>query len=285
MPEMLFVLGAVLAGALCSSAVLIAPPARPIKGAGPPVGRPLQPSTYPRQPTWLTVRTIAALRDWLAVNIDRAGWRESPERIAVLSLILAVTASALALSSAALVPAPTAAVLAVAGAAGGIGTVMIAITSAIARRRNRLSRELAPLLELFILELSGGGSALSALGSVTMQLDGELAAELRRLLIASQVSGSATYEVRLHEYAERLQIPAIASLATIIAASREYGTGVAQGARALAADLRRAQRRDLIAHSRRALNHVLFPAAIGVLLPFLAILLYPAVSTLQRSLR
>ena len=62
------------------------------------------------------------------------------------------------------------------------------------------------------------------------------------------------------------QIPAIA---TILTASREYGTGVTQGVRALAADLRRQQRRELIAHSRRALNHVLFPAAIGVLLPFL----------------
>jgi hypothetical protein len=74
-------------------------------------------------------------------------------------------------------------------------------------------------------------------------------------------------------------------LAATLAASREYGTGVAHGARALAADLRRAQRRELIAHSRRALNHVLFPAAIGVLLPFLAILLFPAVTALQRNLR
>ncbi len=82
-----------------------------------------------------------------------------------------------------------------------------------------------------------------------------------------------------------LQIPAIASLATIVAASREYGTSVAPGVRALAFDLRQSQRRELIAHSRRALNHVLFPAAIGVLLPFLCILLFPAVTTLQANLR
>ncbi|HYL70633.1 MAG TPA: hypothetical protein VEY89_04950, partial [Candidatus Dormibacteraeota bacterium] len=151
--------------------------------------------------------------------------------------------------------------------------------------RTRLARELAPLLELFILELGGGGSALSALGSVTLQLDGELAYDLRRLLIASQVSGSASFEVRLTQYAQELRLPALASLATIIAASREYGTSVAPGVRAMAADLRQSQRRDLIVQSRRALNHVLFPAAIGVLLPFLCILLFPAVTTLQRSLR
>ena len=126
---------------------------------------------------------------------------------------------------------------------------------------------------------------MSALGSVTMQLDGELAAELRRLLIASHVSGSATFESRLREYSDRMSLPALASLATILTASREFGTGVTQGVRALAADLRRAQRRELIGHSRRALNHVLFPAAIGVLLPFLAILLFPAITALQRNLR
>jgi len=140
-------------------------------------------------------------------------------------------------------------------------------------------------MELFTLELSAGGSAVSALGSVTMQVQGELATDMRRLLIASQVAGSATFESRLVEYSERLGIPAISSLATILAASREYGTGAVQGLRALATDLRRAQRRELIADSRRALNHVLLPAAVGVLLPFLAVLMFPAVTALQRNLR
>ena len=54
--------------------------------------------------------------------------------------------------------------------------------------------------------------------------------------------------------------------------------------RALASDLRHAQRRDLIAHSRKALNHVLLPAGVGVLLPFLAVVMFPAVTALQRDL-
>jgi pilus assembly protein TadC len=126
---------------------------------------------------------------------------------------------------------------------------------------------------------------MSALGSVAMQVQGDLATDLRRLLIASQLTGSASFESRLVEYSERLESPAIGSLATILASGREYGTGVVQSVRTLAADLRRAQRRELIAHSRRALNHVLLPAAVGVLLPFLAVLMFPAVTTLQRSLR
>jgi hypothetical protein len=87
------------------------------------------------------------------------------------------------------------------------------------------------------------------------------------------------------QYSEQLDIPRLASLATILGASREYGTGVLHGVRALATDLRHAQRRELIAHSRRALNQVLIPAAVGVLLPFLAIVMFPAVTALQQNLR
>src|SRR5258708_34537409 len=118
-----------------------------------------------------------------------------------------------------------------------------------------------------------------------MRVQGELANDLRGLLIASHVAVSASFESRLIGYSERLEIPAIGSLAMILAASREYGTGVVQGVRALATDLRRSQRRDLIAHTRRALNHVLLPPAVGVLLPFLAVLMFPAASALHRNLR
>src|SRR5258708_16081713 len=118
-----------------------------------------------------------------------------------------------------------------------------------------------------------------------MRVQGELANDLRGLLIASHVAGSASFESRLIEYAERLEIPAIGSLAMILAASREYGTGAVQGVRALATDLRRSQRRDLIAHSRPPLNHVLLPPAARVLLPFLAVPMLPADTALHRTLR
>jgi Flp pilus assembly protein TadB len=224
------------------------------------------------------------IRERLATQLDRAGWRESPERVAVLTTAVASGLAALGLSTGLAVDPATALALAFIGAVAGVGVVAMRLWSAVSARRRRCSRELAPLLELFLLELSGGGSALSALGSVTLQVDSDLAVELRRLLIASQVAGLASFEPRLREFADRLHVPALHSLATILTASREYGTGVSQGVRALATDLRRAQRRELIAHSRRALNHVLFPAAIGVLLPFLAILLFPAVTSLQRNL-
>ena len=168
---------------------------------------------------------------------------------------------------------------------GGCVACAVVLSSAIARRRARLLGELVPLLELFTLELSGGGSALAALGSVSVQVESELALDLRRMLIASQVAGSVSFEARLLEYSDRLDLPALGTLATILAASRDYGTGASQGIRALATDLRRAQRRELIAQSRRALNNVLLPSAVAVLLPFLGVLMFPAVSVLQSSLR
>ena len=219
----------------------------------------------------------SAIRERLAIDLDRAGWQETPDRLAVLVAALGTCVS-VAFAAIALP-------LALAGPVMTGAGVLLALNASIERRRNSLAGELVPLLELFTLELSAGGSAVSALGSVTVQVESELAHDLRQMLVAAQVAGSASFEARLLDYSNRVGLPALASLATIMSASREFGTGASQGVRALATDLRRAQRRELIEHSRRALNHVLLPAAVCILLPFLSVLMFPAVSVLQRSLR
>jgi pilus assembly protein TadC len=276
MPEATFTGVAIGGGALVATAVFVACGGDPRVGAGVVV---VARNAINR------VLLARRARARLVVDLDRAGWRESPERISVFAVALAACLGVLGATTISALTVGDTAVMCTTGILTGLGLPFLALRSAIARRRKLLEGELVPLLELFTLELGGGGSAVSALGSVTMQVQGELAADLRRLLIASQVAGSASFESRLIEYSERLEIPAIGSLAMILTASREYGTGAVQGVRALATDLRRAQRRDLIAHSRRALNHVLLPAAVGVLLPFLAVLMFPAVSALQRNLR
>jgi Flp pilus assembly protein TadB len=230
------------------------------------------------------VLNSAGISERLVDVFDRAGWRERPERLIALAFAFCCCTAAFAVASARLMLL-SGSFLGVCGFVIGIGCCALALKSAVTARRRRLAAELVPLLELFTLELSGGGSALSALGSVTSKIQGELAADLRGLLIASQVAGSVPFEARLMKYSEHLDIPSLASLATILGASRVYGTGVIQGVRALATDLRHAQRRELIAHSRRALNHVLIPAAVGVLLPFLAVVMFPAISALQRNFR
>jgi Flp pilus assembly protein TadB len=260
---------AVTAGALCSGAVLLVEYATPRPDVRDWVDR--------IRSRFGAALRVGVARRRFARDVERAGWREPPERVAVLAVAASL---GLAVLGAAVSP-----VVAIFGfVAGGVAFAVV-LNAAVNRRRRRSSEELVPLLELFTLELSAGGSALVALGSVCMQIESELAKDIRRMLIASQVAGSASFELRLIEYAEEHEIVALGSLATILAASRDYGTAASQGARALATDLRRAQRRELIAQSRRALNNVLLPAGIAVLLPFLGVLMFPAVSVLQRSLR
>ena len=245
---------------------------------------PQRPPSTENPGPWSKALAVTGMHARLVDLVERAGWRESPERLSAFAVGLSACLSVLGAASAPMLGLADALVLAGIGLACGLGLCSLAVRTAIVSRRRRLAGELIPLLELFTLELSGGGSALSALSTVSTKLQGELATDLRRLLLASQVVGSLPFEARLMRYSEQLDIPAIASLATILAASREYGTGALQGARALATDLRHAQRRELIAHSRRALNHVLLPAGVGVLMPFLAVVMFPAVTALQRNL-
>ena len=287
MLESIYPLGAVFAGACCAFAVIaVGDRAKGIDATAWLEGRRYaqpSPSTEKRGP-WSRALVITGMHAKLVDLVERAGWKESPERLSAFAVGLSMCVAVIGAASGSMLGLAAAPVLAGIGLASGLGLCSLVLRTAIAARRRRLAAELIPLLELFTLELSGGGSALSALGTVSIKLQGELASDVRRLLLTSQVVGSSPFETRLMRYSEQLDIPAIASLATILGASREYGTGALQGVRALAIDLRHAQRRELIAHSRRALNHVLLPAGVGVLLPFLGVVMFPAVTALQRNL-
>jgi Flp pilus assembly protein TadB len=268
MPDLWVVAASFGAGSFCTGAVLVA------------AHEPAAPDLIwlkQQQDKISAALPIGLVRRRLARYLELAGWQETRERVAVLAIACALCLGALGAAVSTLV--------ALCGFLCGCVAFAVTLNAAVERRRRRMAGELVPLLELFTLELSGGGSALAALGSVCVQVESELAIDLRRMLIASQVAGSASFEARLIDYADHHDIAALSSLATILAASRDYGTAASQGVRALASDLRRAQRRELIAQSRRALNHVLLPAAVAVLLPFLGVLMFPAVSVLQRSLR
>lgn len=221
----------------------------------------------------------------LRQRLDRAGWSETPERFLLAAAGVSVTLALVGAAAGSLGDAGSAAGLAIVGAAAGTGLSAQLLRSAGRRRRQRLLAELAPTLDLVGIELSAGSSPLAALAAVTRRGDGELARELRLILATTAVSADRSADGRLHDLGERLDLPPLVALATILATSRDYGSGVSHGFRALALDLRRARRRELIATSRRALSRVLVPAAVGVLLPFMAVLLYPAVTALSASFR
>jgi Flp pilus assembly protein TadB len=184
MPDLGVFIESLAAGGLCGGAVLFAGGGRRVDAITARLG--LAPEAIART---LHVRYA---RDRLARDIERAGWHESPERAVVFAVTLAACLAVLGLG----IRSP---LMSGVGIAVGLGLPLIILRNAIVRRRRRLEGELVPLLELFTLELSGGGGAISALGAVTMQVQGELAADLRRLLIASQVAGSASFESRLVE--------------------------------------------------------------------------------------
>jgi len=219
-------------------------------------------------------------------RLEQAGRRESPEQAARLGALAALSAGGVAAAVATLVDDPLSGLL-----AGAAMTIAVAglLTQRLVReaqaRRELLLGQLGPILELVSLELGGGAPPMLALEVVLGRARSELAAAMRAQLIGSRVAGSASFDGRLALLGDRLELPALHSMAMILGLSRDYGSGVGQGIRALAADLRRARRRHVIQLSRGALNRVLIPAAVGVLLPFMAILLFPAVAVLTRSLR
>ena len=221
----------------------------------------------------------------LQAQLDRAGIRE--RAVAVAGLLVAATASCAGLAAAAALVVEPAGVwwIALAAGAGALIVAAAGLRAAIRNRREGLISQLGPLLELLSLELSSGAAPGPALEAVLRRLDGELAAELQLAVSAARMPGTSPLDRRLAELGDRLRIPALVSLGGVIATSREYGSSLSPGVRALAAELRRARRRQVIAASRRALNRVLVPSAIGVLAPFMAILLFPALTTLTRSLR
>ena len=232
----------------------------------------------------LTGSVYRRLRETVSTRLAGAG-RDEPPGLAIALGAAATLASAIAAGAVAGVLGGLAGSL----AGGLLGALVVPalllhlVAAATAARRRRLLAELGPILDLVSLELSGGSPPMLALESVLARSRSELATAIRAQLIGSRVAGSASLDGRLAALGDRLGLPPLQSLAMILGLSRDYGSGVGEGLRALAADLRRARRRHVIEVSRAALNRVLIPAAVGILLPFMAILLFPAVAVLVRS--
>jgi Flp pilus assembly protein TadB len=228
----------------------------------------------------------ASLRSGLALRLQRAGRGEAPEAAGALGGLLALGSGGAAAVAVTLFSDPLSGLIV--GAAVAVAVVALLghrLVRAAQARRELLLGQLGPILELVSLELSGGAPPMLALEAVLGRARSELATAMRAQLIGSRVAGSASFDGRLAMLGDRLGLSALHSMAMILGLSRDYGSGVGQGIRALAADLRRARRRRVIELSRGALNRVLVPAAVGVLLPFMAILLFPAIAVLMRSLR
>ncbi|MHB8394080.1 MAG: type II secretion system F family protein [Candidatus Dormibacteria bacterium] len=154
-----------------------------------------------------------------------------------------------------------------------------------ARRRTAIAVQLPILVDLMALEQSGGGvGSRRAMELVVSRVGGEAAAVLRTCLAGSATTGTEPLDLQLEIASRDLQIASLASLAAVVRLQRQEGIATAAPLGRLARGLRDRQRDDLTARGRRALITMLLPIATCILLPFVLIILYPALQRLSGAL-
>jgi Flp pilus assembly protein TadB len=159
------------------------------------------------------------------------------------------------------------------------------ILRAATARRGAAVAQLPILVDLMALEQRGGGvGARRAMELVVARVRGEAAAILRDCLTSSAAASSPPLDRQLEQAAERMQISALSALAVVIRMQREEGISAGSPLGNLARGLRDKQRDELIARGRRALVSMLLPVAVCILLPFILIILYPALERLAGAL-
>ncbi len=156
--------------------------------------------------------------------------------------------------------------------------VWIQASRAAQQQRRRVRSQMPAVLELFALRLgSGAGSPQACLEEVVAHGTAEALDLIREVLVAERSSGSGRIDRGLQEVGLRWGIPELESVAMLLGLNRQYGIALLPGLDALIADLRHRQKSEVIYAGRTAMTKALLPTAVGVLLPFLVILLFPAV--------
>ncbi|HVB53330.1 MAG TPA: hypothetical protein VNF24_03935 [Candidatus Acidoferrales bacterium] len=152
------------------------------------------------------------------------------------------------------------------------------------RRRRAIADQLPILVDLMALEQGGGGvGARTAIELVVNRLSGEAALVLRACLAASAMAGTPQLDRQLEGTAEQLGIPALSALAAVVRVQREEGVSASSPLGQLASGLRDRQRDEMLSRGRRALVTMLLPVALCILLPFVIIILYPALARLATA--
>jgi Flp pilus assembly protein TadB len=221
----------------------------------------------------------AATRSALLSLLQRAGSDANPEQAVAEQLLMM-------LSVAVVLALPAALGLLPAWLAAALVLLLPPLTGLRLLRSARNRRwvtlaQLPILVDLMALEQSGGGvGARRAMELVVARVRGDGAAILRDCLSRSAASGTPPLDHQLDDRAERLRIPALAACGPVIRLQREEGIATASPFGSLARSLRDRQRDDLTTRGRRALVSMLLPVALCILLPFILIILYPALERL-----
>ncbi len=264
--------------------------------------------TWPRRPTWgegvaasrrrrlQAVGATAPPHGWLAVaggrlprdlrarvrqDLDRAGYELGAEE--VLGRLIATEAVALLLVTllvlAASLPVQFLSVVAVPPliVAGGL-------QRSARRRRASILGEMPLLVDLMALEQAGGGvGARRAMELVVARSAGPAAAIIRDCLTRSATPGSPPLDGELERAAAQYRVAALAALAAVVRIQRAEGIATGAPLGNLARGLRDRQRDRVTEEGRRALVAMLLPVAACILLPFILIVLFPAITQFGKA--
>jgi Flp pilus assembly protein TadB len=221
------------------------------------------------------------VRDKVRQDLDRAGYQLGAEEL--LGRLLAAEGASLALG--------TLLVLAISLPVQLLMVVALppllvagAVQRSVRRRRTSILGELPLLVDLMALEQAGGGvGARRAMELVVARSGGPAAAILRDCLTRSATPGSPPLDGELERAAVNIRVAALAALAAVVRIQRAEGIATGAPLGNLARGLRDRQRDRVTEQGRRALVAMLLPVAACILLPFILIVLFPAISQFGKA--
>jgi tight adherence protein C len=236
--------------------------------------------------SWLATgvnrRLPTSLQAALSGLLARAGVATPPAMLVTRCLLamIAVWCAGSALVAEGIIPLS----VAVLGAVAAPVAVAAHFVQMAGRRRQAIVDQLPILVDLMALEQGGGGvGARVAMEFVVNRLEGEAALLLRSCLTASAAAGTPPLDRQLEMAADQLGIAALSALAAVVRIQREEGVSTRSPLGQLARGLRDRQRDEFLARGRKALITMLLPVALCILLPFILIILYPALARLSAA--
>jgi tight adherence protein C len=147
------------------------------------------------------------------------------------------------------------------------------LTRAVRDREQRMLAEFPTVADLLALSVAAGEGPVGALERVARVSSGELAAELRRVLVDAR-TGAGLIQA-LDAVAERTTLAPLARFVDGVAVAVERGTPLADVLRAQAADVREARKRNLLEIGGRKEIAMMIPVVFLVLPVTIVFALYP----------
>lgn len=153
------------------------------------------------------------------------------------------------------------------------------LSSQVTQRERRILEEFPTVAELLALSVAAGESPVAALDRVVRRTQGELSADLRRVLALVRTGTPVAHA--FDEMASRTGLPVVARFAEGIAIAVERGTPLSDVLHAQAGDVRDAGRRALIESGARREVAMMVPVVFLVLPVVVIFAFYPGVVGLR----